>query len=197
MQVIGYTLSVPDNGTFMFRDAAGIELCTSCGYPLDFLSFNPDYQLRKREVDYRHDGYYVAGADISSTYDHRVIVSKRFRDFCLNAEYKGLAFNEFLNDKQHFHFAVKKLVKFDALRRGTLFERLCKACNNYESVVGATPSYLLRSSRLSDNFYRTDLLFGSQDRKSPDIIVGGETKLKLESAGLKGLTFLPAYGIQK
>jgi hypothetical protein len=111
----------------------------------------------------------------------------------LREGYKGLVFDEFLKDKTHFHFMVENIVKFDAVKRGTVFERVCNVCKNYQSVVGATPSYLLQSRPLSDGFYRTDLLFGSGDRKSPIILVGSETKAKLESAKLKGLTFSPAY----
>jgi hypothetical protein len=196
VKVVGYTLSVPDNGTFMFRDASELERCEACGYVLTFMSHNPAYQLRKREADYQHDGYFKRGADLSATYDSYYVASKRFRDFCLGQSYEGLIFLEFAKDKNNFNFMVKRTVKFDARRRGTVFERLCRVCKSYESVVGATPSYLLRSKPLRDGFYRSDLLFGSGDRKSPDIFVGVETKSKLEAAKLKGLTFLPAYGVE-
>jgi hypothetical protein len=59
MNVIGYTLSVPDNGTFMFREKSELKRCAACGYPTKFLLHNPEYQLRRREVDYRNDGYFL------------------------------------------------------------------------------------------------------------------------------------------
>jgi len=195
MSVIGYTLSGPDNGTFMFREKSDLPRCDACGYPLDFLAHNPKYQFRKRERDSQKDGYVKRGADLSSTYDLHYIASERFRDFCLGEGYEGLVFREFEKDKSHFDLVVEKEVQFDAARRGTVFERFCKTCKNYESVVGATPAYLSRKTPLSDGFYRTDLLFGSQDRKSPLILVGSETKARLETANLNGLSFSPAYGI--
>jgi len=160
---------------------------------VDFLAYNPDYQFKRREAD-KYDGYIKRGADFSSTYDSYDIVSDRFRTFCLEQQYEGLAFGEFSNDKTHFNFMPNRIVRFDALRRNTTFEKLCRVCRNYESVVGATPPYLLRSKPLEDGFYRSDLLFGSGDRKGPLILVGLETKAKLKAANLKGLEFSPAFG---
>jgi len=195
MTVVGYTLSVPDNGTFMFRQKPDLKRCEACGYLLKSLPHNPEYQRRKREVDHKLDGYFVRGADLSSTYDGYLIASRRFKDFCLAQGYAGLMFREFINDRANFDFIATRKVKFDAARRGTTFERLCRTCKNYESVVGATPSYLLRSSPLRDGFYRSDLSFGSGDRKSPIIVVGCETKSRLQSLKIKGLTFEEAYGL--
>ena len=195
MSEIGYTPSVPDNGTFMFRQKTASKRCEGCGYLLKFLPHNPEYNRGKRENDYRLDGYCVGAADLSSTYDLYLIATQRFREFCVKQKYTGLLFRKFAKDRANFEFMATRKIKFDAVRRGTSFERLCKVCKNYESVVGATPSYLLRSSALPDGFYRSDLFFGSGDRKSPIILVGCETKFKLEAASIKGLTFKPAYGI--
>jgi hypothetical protein len=196
MNTVGYSLSIPDNGTFMFREKSALRRCPACGYSKRFMLHNPAYRANRREVDYKYDGYFKRNADCSSTYDSYFIVSDRFKEFCLNEGYPGLVFREFENDKTHFNFMVKRTVKFDAIRRDTTFEKFCRACKNYESVVGATPSYLLRSKPLRDGFYRTDLMFGSGDTKSPVIIVGVETKAKLERAKLKGLTFAPAFGVE-
>ena len=178
----------------MFRQKPDLKRCEACGYLLKFRPHNPEYQLRKREIDYKLDGYFVPGADLSSTYDSYYIASEHFRTFCVEQGYPGLIFREFTKDRTSFNFMATRKVKFDAVRRGTLFERLCKVCKNYESVVGATPSYLLRSSPLPEGFFRSDLSFGSEDRKSPIIFVGCETRSKLEAAEIKGLTFKPAYG---
>jgi hypothetical protein len=193
MNLIGYNLSGPDNGTYMFRDRSGLKRCPLCGYRLDFISHNPDYQFRRREAD-QYDGYVKRGADFSSTYDMYKIVSDRFRAFCMEQEYTYLAFGEFSKDKSHFNFVANRIVEFDAVRRVTNFEKLCCACGNYESVVGAKPAYLLRSKPLEDGFYRSDLLFGSGDSKGPLILVGIETREKLKAAKLKGLEFSPAFG---
>jgi hypothetical protein len=193
MNLIGYKLSGPDNGTFMFRERSELKRCPLCGYRVDFLNYNTDYQFRRREAD-QYDGYFKRAADFSSTYDMYDIVSDRFRAFCLEHEYTGLAFGEFSKDKSHFNFIAKRIVEFDAVRRATNFEKLCRACGNYESVVGAKPAYFLRSKPLKDGFYRSNLLFGSGDSKGPLILVGLETAAKLKTAKLKGLEFSSAYG---
>jgi len=195
INIVGYTLSIPDNGRHMFMHKSERKRCSACSYPLKFLSYNPKFKSSSRIVD-RHDGYITSKPDISSTYDLFYIASGRFRDFCLNEGYDGLIFDKFNDDPNYFNLRVRRRVKFDARRRRTTFDKYCRVCKNYESVVGATPSYLLRSSPLSDNFYRTDLIFGSEGRRSPLILVGPETKTKLQLAKLKGLTFQPAYGIE-
>lgn len=120
MITVGYSLSVPDNGTYMFRDKLVLGRCSACGYLKNFSLHNPAYRIKRREVDYRYDGYYKPKSDFSCTYDRYYIVSERFKEFCLNVGYPGLVFREFDNDKSHFNFFVKRTVKFDAIRRGDL-----------------------------------------------------------------------------
>jgi hypothetical protein len=183
MKMVGYNLSGQDNDTHMFRDNSIVAKCEACGYRLDFLRTNPNYVLRGSK------------RDLSATYDGQTIVSKAFKEFCERNEYRGLKFAIFENDPDHFHLILTRVVKFDAAKRKTRFDKLCPECGNYESVVGATPSFLLVSDPLKDGFYRTDLLFGSGNEKHPLELVGTATKAKLEAAKLKGLEFKPAYGI--
>src|SRR5262249_44975505 len=132
MKTLGYSLSALDNRTHMFYydELPDHKKCSACGYRLNFFSYNPDYELKRCRADY------------SATYDGYFIVTKLFKDFCLKQKYKGLVFGEFSKDKSHYNFGVRRVVKFDSRRRDTTFEWLCKACGNYESVVGATPGYL-------------------------------------------------------
>jgi len=180
--LVGYTLSGQDNDAYMFSKTETVERCVVCGYRLKFLAFNPSYEAGNSK------------ADFAATFDGFWIVSLRFKEFCLAEEYKDLSFGEFEKDKKHFNFGVSRIVEFDALKRQTRFENFCSACGNYESVIGATPSYLLISDVLKDGFYRSDLLFGSGDEKHPLIFVGIETKAKLENTGLIGLEFSEAFG---
>ncbi len=182
MNLVGYDLHGQDNDTHMFPPEAVTDRCDVCNYRLDFLTYNPNYALKKSK------------RDISATYDGFLIVSEAFRKFCVEQGYKDLVFGKFRQDKTHYNFTVKRIVKFDAVRRGTRFEKLCPGCGNYESIIGATPSHLLIEGPLEDGFYRSDLLFGSGDEKHPLIFVGIETRTKLEKAQLKGLEFAPAFG---
>lgn len=178
----GFNLYGHDNDTYMFSDA-GPETCPVCSYRRDLLAYNPDYVLVKTDTD------------ISTTYDGFVIVSEAFKQFCSGQGYQNLKFGEFRHDRWHYNFEVNQQVKFDAERRRTRFEKDCPYCGNYESVIGATPSYLLVANPLADGFYRSDLIFGSGNEKHPLIFVGAETRKKLERAGLKGLEFSEALGI--
>jgi hypothetical protein len=88
---------------------------------------------------------------------------------------------------------VDRVVSFDAKSRRTRFINCCAVCGNYDEVIGATPAYLEVPGPLEDGIFRSDLLFGSGNAKHPLIIVGLETKERLEGAGLKGLLFREAY----
>jgi hypothetical protein len=183
MKTVGYTLGGQDNDTYMFSKNDAVPKCNGCGFRLDFFRTNPAYRL----ANYRED--------ISHTYDGQTIVSKAFRDFYLNNGYHGARFAAFENDSNHFHLKIDEVVSFDAVRRKTRFENLCPQCGNYESVVGATPAYLLVDHILKDGFFRSDLLFASGNEKHPITVVGVETKAKLKVSGLRGLEFSPVFGM--
>jgi len=43
MNVVGYTLSGQDNGTYMFRDKSTLPTCSGCHCRLDFTATNSGY----------------------------------------------------------------------------------------------------------------------------------------------------------
>src|SRR5437016_1760800 len=124
MNIVGYTLSAQDNDTYMFEDDGAIAHCSSCGYRLDFEMTNPLYQPKKTEKD------------LGATYDGQWIVSLAFKNFCKESNFKQIRFGDFKDTDGYFHFVPKKKIEFDSKRRGTRFEKMCKKCGNYESVVG-------------------------------------------------------------
>ena len=182
--IVAYSISEPDCRARMFEDDPQLKKCTGCGYRLDFFAHNPRFRLAG-------DKY-----DICATYDLQSIGSLAFKRFCEGQGYCGLRFLGFDSDEVHFHVVVEKMVPFDPVRRGTRFENLCNDCGNYESVAGATPAFLKVSTPLLDGIYRTDVLFGSGNHKAPLILVGLDTKRKMEMAGLRGLYYRPAEGLQ-
>lgn len=194
--VVGYTLDGHDNGTYMYEPGdKALPTCPRCGYRLDFFPTNPDYALKKRFKPLTGQPTVSKETALSSTYDHQDIVSLSFKDFCLQQGYLDLNFIEFPKDPHHFHLMIANQVKFDSERRGTRFLELCPTCGNYDGIIGASHAPLQVTEPLADGFYRTDLLFGSGDRKSPLIIVGTETKAKLKAMKFRGLIFEPAYGL--
>ncbi|MCA3009916.1 MAG: hypothetical protein INH34_16205 [Phycisphaerales bacterium] len=68
-------------------------------------------------------------------------------------------------------------VAFDPVRRKTRFEKKCALCGNFESIVGATPAFILESEKVEEmGMYCTDLCFGSGREKSPLFVVGASLK---------------------
>jgi hypothetical protein len=181
---VGYCFTVADSKSRMFPSDALLCKCRRCGYRLDFFAHNPQYILRQ-------DCF-----DLCATYDGQLIGSLAFKRFCEDQKYSGISFLEFELDEQHFHVIVERQVPFDFERRQTRFENLCQVCGNYESIAGATPAFLRVQAPLADGIYRTDLLFASGDEKCPLHIVGIDTKAKLIEAGLRGICFENAEGLE-
>lgn len=181
----GFYLSIADSDSWMFPDSIGLPRCSGCGYRRDFSAHKPRYRLR----DVRKD--------LCATYDGQIIGSLTFKRFCEQNRYTGIRFLEFETDEIHFHVLIDNSVPFGFERRKTRFERMCVICGNYESVVGASPAFLKVGVPLADGFFRTDLLFGSGDGKSPAWLVAEHTRAKMEVAGLRGIGFVPAFGLEK
>lgn len=171
---IAYCLFGPDNDSYMW--ASPEVVCPACGYGTVSAETNPEFKLKKRNLD------------VSFTYDGACIVSSAFKAICTNEA--GAQFHSLPNASGFYRFTASQVVPFDAERRLTRFQGLCGHCRNYESVVGATPAYLKgASSPLQRGVYRTDLLFGSGNGKSPLLIVTPDVQEAIQSAKLRGAEF--------
>jgi hypothetical protein len=176
MKVLGFSISGPDNDSYMNSDQYEVNIC-KC---LDFvknrqLHLNPNFKLIKKSYD------------ISSTYDSYLIVSDRFKQFCEDNKYSGVSFFAIPNYETKFLMLVTNVVKFDTARRETIFIEFNSVCNEYNEVVGATPVCLSDNSILTDGFYRTDIEFGRSYAKDALILVGLDTGAKLKAQKFKGL----------
>ena len=148
--IIAYSMSAVDGDSYYFEDASASVFCPGCGSCVDD-SYVPSSLRVGRPV---YDACY--------TYDCRLIVSQKFKDFhdrhgCGPAEFR------LVNRKPRWYmFRPTRVLKFDAERRGTRFMDHCSTCDQYESVVGATPAFLRNlCGPIGNGFYRTDLEFGS------------------------------------
>ena len=157
--ILGYSLLAQDNGAHFFDDVAEGVLCPNCGTCLDY-SWHPVELCFSKKT---------ATKDVSYTYDNRLIVSRKFKDFCINQQYPG--------------------IPFDNERRKTRFIGKCELCGGYESIVGAYPTFLRCTAEIDDGIFRSDLAFASGKEKFPVIIVGPETLRKMKAAKLTGLEF--------
>ena len=173
--VLGYVLSPKDNKKIMLSN---IELS-----PCD--KFSNIYSINKIDPNFRMR----SKSDISYTYDGFVIVSYRFKIFCEEHCYIGVEFIPLPNAVNFFWFKVNNIIEYDSERRDTQFINYNKDCDGYEEIIGATPAFIKSNQPLTDNFFRTDICFGSFSGKSALYIVGEITKNKLLSAGFKELFF--------
>ncbi len=176
--IIGYNLSGPDNDSHMYYHAAGLPVCPQCGYKMNSEYINPDLRIKRRKYDF------------SFTYDNCAIVSLKFKEFCIRNGYSEIEFQKLPADSAFFLLAIRNVLDFDVEKANTRFLKFCPACNRYESVVGIAPFCLKNIHMpLEDNFYRTNLEFGSGNEKNPGIIVGVDTYSKLKREQFTGLEY--------
>jgi hypothetical protein len=129
--------------------------------------------------------------DISCTYDGVDVVSLAFKEICESHHLTGLEFRRLPDDPQFFAIQSTNKVGFDSEQRGTRFIKRCSACGTYESIVGATPVFLVEQAFVPDmGFARTDLEFGTGDGKHPQLLCGESAARVLKSARLRGLELL-------
>jgi hypothetical protein len=178
--ILGYTLFGYDNDSYMLNDDENLEspTCQECGFLLDFNYHNPFFKIKRKQHDLSHP------------YDMGFIVSLKFKEFIEREGYSGIECKKFELEPNFYQLIVKRKVIFDHERREVQFKNYCIFCSNYEEAIGADPAFLKNiHSELEDGFYRSDLLFGSKNHKSPVLIVGIETQKKMKREKLKGLIF--------
>jgi hypothetical protein len=176
MALIGYSLGIYDNKSYMNPNMWGVNICDCLDYVKNrHLHLNPNFKLKNRR------------ADISVTFDSFVIVSTRFRDFCMNNNYEGVGFYDLANYDDRFYMQISNVEKYDTKRRETRFLEFNDVCNEYHEVIGANPVCLVNKEPLKNGFYRTDIEFGGGYAKSPLELVDIETGRNLKLEKFKGL----------
>jgi len=178
--IVGYSLSVDDGDKYFFEAAPDTVFCPKCDSVIDD-SYTPvTIGGLKKDLD------------CFSTYENRLIVSERFKAVCDRLNSNGLQFIQVNNAPILYWLKIIKSLEFDSIKRKTRFDGLCSLCNNYESIIGATPVYLKGVNYpIESGFYRTDLEFGSGREKSHLEIIGCETKNILERECLLGINYIP------
>jgi len=178
----GFSIGGYDNNSHMcatadkvFENMPGLETCLSCGFKIDFTYINKDFNLRKKVND------------LSFTYDGYCIVSLKFKEACNRHNIAGADFIALPKENGYFFFRPNRIIEFDHQKRKTRFENMCEECGNYESVTGNKPAYI--KGNLTAGFFRTDILFGSGNEKSPLIIVSEQIKYILEQEKIKGVIY--------
>ena len=172
--LIGYSISGYDNDSYMtgccdrlFPEAGDVPKCEKCGYRTDYRYTDKNFVLHRKTMDF------------SYTYDGIVIVSLKFKEFCLRNGYNNLHFIELPKAPNFFQFYVEgNYIEYDAGDK----RKYCDLCGQYYSVCKPMIKLEKISEPLKDGFYQSNLWFGSGNSKSPLIIIAPETygKLKIE-----------------
>ena len=178
--IIGYSISGPDNDSYLYKDGWGKTVCEV----LDFIENREKFITEKFRIK-------RANYNLSFTYDSALIVSQKFRDFCLRNNYQGLKFYQLNKQKELYLMKIENIIEFDSKRRNTSFEDYQKTCGIYNSVAGATPICLKSDEELKDGIFRTDLEFGGGYELSPLIVIGKTTYNKMNIEKFNDIDFSP------
>lgn len=152
--------------------------CSQCGWKKDWTYTRPDFDLRKRKMD------------VSSTYDGATIVSDRVREVFTSHGVDESVFIPLPCEPGFYHLVPSCCVEFDAERRGTRFGRLCPTCGLHDTVAGVMPAFL-KQLPVDGHLFRTDILFGSYNERSPLIIVSVSLLDALQRGSFTGLDLQP------
>jgi len=188
--VVANTLDGRDNNSFMYNSVYP-HCCNSCHYATK-QEVNPDFRLARKRYDVSYANLHPVRKqyDVSYTCDGYLIVSKRFKQFCEEKSYKNTIFHSIPLEPDFYFLESSKIIPLDYARRNVQFGSLCKACNRYDYVAGATPSYIQQGFVMEENtFYQSEYDFGSYNRKSPIIIVSLLMAKELTAQKFKGLYF--------
>ena len=132
--------------------------------------------------------------DITATRDGYDIVSRRFRDFCLEHAWHGMSFVPLLADEDFFVMQLSQVVHVDAERMNVRVAEHCPLCKHPFEVMGASPTYLRSVDRpIEEGFYQSDLEFGCGHEQSPLVLVGVNTATAIEQQGFGKCDLEPVY----
>lgn len=176
--IVGYCLHGSDTKERLLGDDMELvsnEFCDRFKSIYEFKFDLPRFNIPKIRKDFYH------------TIDGFLLVSENVKTFCKRNKYSNLEFRK-LPQVDYYWLMTHNIIEFDSKRRGTLFLNFVAQCKMYEQIIGANPVCLISGIPLGDNFFRTDISFGSISKR-PLICVGHETKLKIESAKLNGVSF--------
>lgn len=173
----GFSLSAPDNESYMLNGPTPHASCGTCGMPLDREWIDPRFKLVRRDLD------------ISYTYDGYIIASEKFKTATSG---RGARFVDLPSVPDFYSVRVDMSVRFDAVRRKTKLEDWCPECKRFRSVTGALPVFLLPGEVIPpERLARTDLEFGYGNEQHPIVLVGSTLAIELKAASLAGLALRP------
>jgi hypothetical protein len=151
--------------------------CPACGWKTKWQFTRLSFKIRRK----------AKKRDISVTYDLATIVSQRFRDIAIALGETASIFVPLPAEPGFFHLVPRRIVAFDVKKRQTEQEDLCPHCGLYAQTAGAVPAYLAEPFPKRGHIFRTDILFGSYNERTPLPLISGKLHAALREAKLSGL----------
>lgn len=181
--IVGYDISGPDNGGYMYVGAANLEECPACGNIVDREFTNPDMTFSNRRYT------------LSYTYDNRAIVSTQFYEWSMNNDFPGAIFNKLnrVDGFYHLQVAQDRIVEVCRTKREFNIGYRCELCGRHKAFCGKSPLFLERDEELGDGIYQTDIYFGSGKGRTRSYLVSPATRRKMEFEEFHGIDFHPVY----
>jgi hypothetical protein len=126
-------------------------------------------------------------------------VSQYFKDFCLDNGYSKLIFMRLPNNSNFYLLKINNLINVDKIRSGIDMGSKCNCCGVNISVVLPNPLFFKNINiPLPDDFYWTDIQFGSSHNRTNTIVVGKDTWSKIKEKKFKKIDKMDLfYPVQK
>jgi len=150
--------------------------CPQCGRKTDPDYIDPHFKLRRKRMD------------MSATYDDYVIVSERFRDFCIERAIAGIEFVALPSQPKHFRLVVRNVLEVDLEASvGVRQQCYCDRCGEYAGVFGTGGLRFKGVEGPIQGFFRTDLEFAQAHELGPVLIIDCELAAAMKAAKFRGL----------
>lgn len=181
-EAIGFEFAAYDGGLEPFRywsdsPIAGVH-CPACHGPVDHEAISSSVSIRGRSDVLYADGH--------------LIVTDRFRAFCVDSGYRDVEFPCIDRPRSLFELRPTRIVDVDVELSEPILGSFCLRCGNFDCYLEGRGMFLRDVTRpLEDGFYRTDLVFGCSIGKHPIIVVAPMTRWKIEAEGFRRLSFIP------
>lgn len=182
--LIGYVLYPKDIDSQMWSYRfEEFERCEACNLRMDYFGSNPKFRPPRTAPDF------------GSTWDAELIVSRRFREYCEDAGLTGIDYFPLEKDADHFHARFSRTMALDRyMSKAVLKDGPCERCGQYRFMKWKKPWVYQIREPLLPGFWRSDVLVGEGNTKSPFEIVSPLTRHELEASGLTGFHgFDPVY----
>jgi hypothetical protein len=170
------------NNAWFFENAPEGVLCPQCGSCVNETCVPRLLEIHKSKK-----------YDISFTTDLQTIVSETFLALLESCGITNISRPIQTTIGTMYQLVVNDYAIFDSEKRETRFLEMCSVCNQYYEVIGATPVFLKGFSVAGKDIYRTDLKFGTGDRKLWLLICSEQVLETLKKQKLRGLKYAPVW----